>query len=109
MVGHPRREAYVVTWLSWIRANGDGARRHEWSTKLCYKLKMHRGIDGMFVFSNWRVSTFQFNGRFYPQVDGVAMGSPIAPLMADVCMNYVIDQALVVTPPEFDQTCFAAT
>ena len=28
------------------------------------------------------------------------MGSPIAPLMADVCMNYVIDQALVVTSPE---------
>ena len=28
------------------------------------------------------------------------MGSPIAPLMADVCMNYVIDQALAVTPPE---------
>ena len=29
-----------------------------------------------------------------------AMGSPIAPLMADVCMNYIIDQALTVTPPE---------
>jgi len=28
------------------------------------------------------------------------MGSPIAPLMADVCMNYVIDQALALTPPE---------
>ena len=28
------------------------------------------------------------------------MGSPIASFMADVCMNYVIDQALAVTPPE---------
>jgi len=28
------------------------------------------------------------------------MGSPIAPLMADVCMNCVVDQALAVTPPE---------
>jgi len=28
------------------------------------------------------------------------MSSPIAPLMADVCMNYVVDQALVVTSPE---------
>jgi len=28
------------------------------------------------------------------------MGSPIAPLMADVCVNCVIDQALAVTPPE---------
>jgi len=45
------REAYVVTWLNWIRADGDGAWRHEWGMKLCYKLKMHRGIDGMFAFS----------------------------------------------------------
>jgi len=37
------------------------------------------------------------------------MGSPIASLMADACMNYVIDQALVVTPLSVDQTCFAAT
>jgi len=28
------------------------------------------------------------------------MGSPIAPLMADICINYVTDQALAVTPPE---------
>ena len=25
---------------------------HEWGMKLCYKLKMHRGIDGMFAFSS---------------------------------------------------------
>ena len=47
-----------------------------------------------------KTTTFQFNGRFYRQVDGVAMGSPTAPLMADICMNYVIDQVLAVTPPE---------
>jgi len=47
-----------------------------------------------------KTTTFQFKGRFCRQVDGVAMGSPIAPLMADVCMNYVIDQALAATPPE---------
>jgi len=47
-----------------------------------------------------KTTTFQFNGRFYLEVDSVAMGSPIAPLMADVCVNYVIDQALAVTPPE---------
>ena len=47
-----------------------------------------------------KTTTFQFNGRFHREVDGVAMGSPIAPLMADVCMNYIIDQALAVTPPE---------
>ena len=39
-------------------------------------------------------TTFQFNGKFYKQIYGVAMGSPIAPLLADVIMNHVIDQAL---------------
>jgi len=39
-------------------------------------------------------TTFQFNGKFYKQIDSVAMGSPIAPLLADVIMNHVIDQAL---------------
>jgi len=38
-------------------------------------------------------TTFQFNDKFYKKIDGVAMGSPIAPLLADV-MNHVIDQAL---------------
>jgi len=33
---------------------------------------------------------FQFNGKFYKQIDG----EPIAPLLADVIMNHVIDQAL---------------
>jgi len=42
-----------------------------------------------------KTTTFQFNGRFYRQVDGVAMGSPIAPLMADVCMNYIIDDQIL--------------
>ena len=35
---------------------------------------------------------------FYKQLDGVAMGSPIGSLMADVIMNYVIDKALEITP-----------
>ena len=41
-----------------------------------------------------KTTTFQFNGRFHRQVDGVAMGSPIAPLMADVCINYIIDDQI---------------
>ena len=44
--------SYVVTWLSWIHADGDGAWRHEWGMKLCYHFKMHRGIDGMFTISS---------------------------------------------------------
>jgi hypothetical protein len=33
------------------------------------------------------VSHFQFNGDFYDQVDGVAMGSPLGPLFANVFMS----------------------
>jgi len=56
-------EAYVVTWLSWIRPDGDGAWRHEWGMKLCYKLKMHRGIDGMFAFSSGLCSWINEDSR----------------------------------------------
>jgi len=47
-----RSIGYVVTRLSWILAYGDGAWRHEWGMKLCYKLKMQRLIDGMFASSS---------------------------------------------------------
>ena len=45
-------------------------------------------------FLEWTCTrtVFQFGGNYYEQVDGVSMGSPIAPLMADVCMNWVLDQ-----------------
>jgi len=36
-------------------------------------------------------TVLQFNEKYYTQVYGVAMGSPIAPLMADVFMNWLID------------------
>ena len=41
---------------------------------------------------------FQFNGQLYEQIDGVAMGSPIASLIADVSMNWVLDQIPYNTP-----------
>ena len=34
------------------------------------------------------------NNQIYEQIDGVSMGSPIAPCMADTCMNWVLNQAL---------------
>ena len=42
---------------------------------------------------NWtcKNTVLQFNGKYYTQLDGVAMGSPIAPLMADVLMNWLVD------------------
>ena len=36
----------------------------------------------------------QFQKKCFKQEDGVAMGSPIAPMLADVFMNYVIEGAL---------------
>ena len=35
---------------------------------------------------------FQFNGQLYEQVDGVAMGSPFGPLMANVFMCHFEDK-----------------
>jgi len=32
---------------------------------------------------------FQFNGQLYQQTDGVAMGSPLGPLMANVFMCHL--------------------
>jgi hypothetical protein len=33
-------------------------------------------------------SHFQFNGKFYDQIDGVAMGSPLGPLFANVFISH---------------------
>ena len=39
---------------------------------------------------NWvtKKTVLQFNGSYFEQIDGIAMGIPLAPLMADVCMNW---------------------
>ena len=37
-------------------------------------------------------TVLQFNGSYYEQTNGVAMGTPIAPLLADICMNWVINK-----------------
>ena len=34
-------------------------------------------------------TVLQFNGSYYKQINGVAMGTPIASLLADICMNWV--------------------
>ena len=41
-----------------------------------------------------RITIFlqHFSGSFYEQIDGVGMGSPIAPAFADIFMNYVIEK-----------------
>jgi len=56
----------MSTWLlrhCWIRADGDGAWRHEWGMKPCSKLKMDRGIDGMFAFRSGLCSWINEDSR----------------------------------------------
>ena len=44
----------------------------------------------------WRCKSFifPFNGKFYKLIDSVAMGLPLAPALADVCMNWAVDEAI---------------
>ena len=36
-------------------------------------------------------NVFMFDQKFYKQIDGCAMGSPLAPILADIFMNYLIE------------------
>ena len=36
---------------------------------------------------------FLFNGTFYRQIDGVAMGSPLGPVLANIFMGHIEQQA----------------
>jgi len=61
---------------------------------------------------NWvtKKTVLQFNGTYFEQIDGVAMGIPLAPLMVEVCMNCVIDQTSKFQPKMFYRyvdDCFA--
>ena len=45
-----------------------------------------------------KTTTFQFNKQYYKQTNGVAMGFPLAPLLANLCMNWIIDQTKHIQP-----------
>jgi hypothetical protein len=40
------------------------------------------------------ITYFLYNDSFYDQKDGVAMGSPLAPVMANFCMEHFEQQAI---------------
>ena len=45
--------------------------------------------------------TLQFNGKFYKQVDRVAIGSPLAPVIADIRMNWLLEEVFKKTTASF--------
>lgn len=42
-------------------------------------------------------SYFQFNNKFYQQVNGTAMGSPLSPILAEIVMDTLIETTLETT------------
>ena len=46
-------------------------------------------------------NTFLFNGEFYKQIDGCAMGSPLAPILADIFMNHLLEPKIVRNDHDF--------
>ena len=58
----------------------------------------YNGVKWRFIKKSlkWCLSNniFLFNGLYYKQIDGCAMGSPLASLMADIFMNSVIESAI---------------
>ena len=52
---------------------------------------------------NWtcKTTTLQFHGKFYHQIDGIAMGSPFAPDMGDIFMNWLVETATTKSNHQF--------
>ena len=44
-------------------------------------------LKKLFLFATSQ-TRFLFNGKFYNQIDGVAMGSPLAPVLANIFMGF---------------------
>ena len=44
-------------------------------------------LKKLFLFATSQIH-FIFNGKFYNQIDGVAMGSPLAPVLANIFMGF---------------------
>ena len=44
-------------------------------------------LKKLFLFATSQTH-FLFNGKFYNQIDGVAMGSPLAPVLANIFMGF---------------------
>ena len=52
-------------------------------------------------------NVFVFNGIFYKQIDGCAMGSPLAPILADIFMNHLLETKISREQHDFLNVTFA--
>ena len=53
------------------------------------------GIDDIILSKN---TYFSFQGQFFEQVEGAAMGSPVGPIVANLYMEYLEQKALSTAP-----------
>ena len=69
----------------------DKAFEGDWFNKTHgMQLQKHELTDLLEIATTTQL--FQFNGELYEQTDGVAMGSPLGPLLANVFMCHIEDQ-----------------
>ena len=58
------------------------------------------GIDGIILLLEFCLKNtyFSFQGQFFEQVEGAAMGSPVSPIVANLYMEYLEQKALSSAP-----------
>ena len=71
-----------------IKILGDKAFENDWFNQT-YDLQLQKDQLARLLEIATTNQHFQFNGQLYEQVDGVAMGSPLGPLMANVFMCHL--------------------
>ena len=65
-------------------------RRTTWSSENILKLLEFCLVNTYFLF----------NGQFFEQTKGAAMGSPVSPIVANICMEAFEERALSTAPPK---------
>ena len=58
------------------------------------------GIDDIILLLEFCLKNtyFSFQGQFFEQVEGAAMGSPVSPIVANLYMQYLEQKALITAP-----------
>ena len=69
--------------LDKLYPNKDKKLKVNGMTRLIFKRALEWCLKG---------NIFIFNGKLYRQTDGVAMGSPLAPALADIFMNHIFEK-----------------